>query len=120
GADVGTGLARGRAAGRGGGDAPGRVRPPRTRRRVTEAGRQVLLLTRAVVEVGGDEGIGGHGGAGYFGAWAGPDGAATRSLSSRPYWIESSSACHEASMMFSLRPIVLHVLAPLVQSISPP
>ena len=35
-----------------------------------------------------------------------------------PNWIESSSACHDASMMFSLTPIVVHVASPSVESIS--
>jgi len=45
-------------------EVPGPVGAPRARRWVTEAGRQVLLLPRAVVEIGGDERIGGHGSAG--------------------------------------------------------
>ena len=61
-----------------------------------------------VVEVGGDERIGGHG-------WS-----ATRppSLRSKPYTSESKSACHDASMMFSLTPIVVHVRSPFVESTS--
>ena len=36
----------------------------------------------------------------------------------RPNWMESRSACHDASMMFSLTPIVVHVPLPSVESIN--
>ncbi len=71
---------------------------PALRRRHVDARREVRLLARDVFEVRGHERVGGHGAVCYSASVA----------RSKPYTNESKSACHEASMMFSLTPIVVH------------
>ena len=78
--------------------------------------RQVLLLAGPVGGIGGDERIGRHD-TRTLAVTARPR-TLRRARGSSPNWIESSSACHDASMMFSFTPIVVQVCSPSVESIS--
>jgi len=99
----------------------GTVGAPVRRGRQCDTGRKVLLLARSRVRISGNVRISRHA------VRLVPD--ASLSTAQRAYtthqpelsrakWMESSSACHDASMMFSFTPIVVHVLSPSVESIS--
>ena len=81
---------------------------PALRGRDANARREVRELAGKVVELGCNERVGGHEVECY----------SPGSLWSKPYTSESDRACHDASMMFSLTPIVVHVRSPFVLSTS--